>query len=211
MERYVDLTHTIEEGLPAHPYDEKMKLQQSRFLHKDGFNDARLETGMHTGTHIDVPSHLTTHDGMISDYGPGRFIGRGCLLDVRGLSVIGMKDDFRDLVKEDDIVLLYTGHAKHFGEASYFTGHPVMAKELAEFLAERKVKMVGMDLPSPDASPFDIHKFLLKKDILIIENLTNLEALTHVQSFEVMALPLRIKAQGSPARVVARITSSDME
>ena len=37
-----------------------------------------------------------------------------------------------------------------------------------------------------------------------MENLTNLEQLQHLQSFEVMAFPVKIAAEGCPVRVVAR-------
>ncbi|GEM_PF-6446833 len=53
MAKYIDLSYTIENGLSTHPYDEELKLYQNRFLVKDKYNDTKLETGMHVGTHID--------------------------------------------------------------------------------------------------------------------------------------------------------------
>jgi len=46
---------------------------------------------------------------------------------------------------------------------------------------------------------------LLEKDILIIENMKNLGSLLNVDEFEIIALPLKIKAEASPVRVAARI------
>jgi kynurenine formamidase len=77
--------------------------------------------------------------------------------------------------------------------------------ELAQFFVEKKVKMVCLDTPSPDRSPHDVHRLLLKNSVLIAENLTNLEQLLTVQHFEIVALPLRIHADSSPARIFARI------
>lgn len=65
--------------------------------------------------------------------------------------------------------------------------------------------MVGTDTPSPDKSPYLIHKILLKGDVLIIENLTNLESLLSHSEFEVIALPIRFEAEASPIRVVAKV------
>ncbi|MFW6281647.1 MAG: hypothetical protein ACOC1O_02480 [bacterium] len=62
-----------------------------------------------------------------------------------------------------------------------------------------------MDLPSPDKYPFEIHKILFDNNILLIENLTNLSCLLSVSDFEIIAFPLKIKAEASIARVVARI------
>jgi kynurenine formamidase len=41
--------------------------------------------------------------------------------------------------------------------------------------------------------------------VYIAENLTNLEKLIPLQQFEITALPLRIHADSSPARIVAKI------
>lgn len=70
---------------------------------------------------------------------------------------------------------------------------------------KNKVKMIGLDTPSPDKDPFDVHKYLFEHGVLIIENLTRLDQLLDYKSFEVIALPLNIKADSSIARVVARV------
>jgi kynurenine formamidase len=67
--------------------------------------------------------------------------------------------------------------------------------------------MVGMDMPSPDKYPFEIHKLLFDNGIYIIENLMNLDKLLGIKKFEVIALPLKIKADSSIARVVAKVIS----
>ena len=64
--------------------------------------------------------------------------------------------------------------------------------------------MVGMDSASPDYPDFPIHKILLRNDILIIENLTNLHLLAG-QQFKIYALPLNLEIDGSPARVIAEL------
>lgn len=65
---------------------------------------------MHVGTHIDAPSHLLNKDRFICDYPVEKFIGNGCLLDVRNEEIIKLKDEYLDKVQEGDIVLLYTGY-----------------------------------------------------------------------------------------------------
>ncbi len=66
--------------------------------------------------------------------------------------------------------------------------------------------MVGFDSPSPDRTPFVIHKLLLGQEILILENLCNLEKLLGVTGFEVVALPAKFRSDSAPVRVVARVT-----
>ncbi len=209
MNDYIDLSHTIEAGISSYPGDDELKLYQNRFLDKDKYNDTKLETGMHVGTHIDVASHIMESNVVVSDYLANKFFGKGCLLDVRNQDTIGMKEEYMDIVEEDGIVLLYTGFENRFGSVEYYKDHPVVEEELADFFIKKKIKMIGMDLPSPDHYPFNIHKKLLGKDILIIENLRNLGRLVNIKKFEVIALPLKIKAEASLARVVARVLLKD--
>jgi kynurenine formamidase len=205
MSGYIDLSYTISQDIAVHPYDEKLKLRRHKFLSQDEFNDSKLETGMHVGTHIDAPSHLLESPVLICDYPIEKFIGNGCLLDVRNQEMITMKEVYKDCVKENDIVILYTGWDKRITEDIYFTNHPTISEDFAQFLIDRKIKIIGMDLPSPDQFPFPIHKMFLSEDILIIENLTNLESLLDLEEFEIIAIPLKIKAEASPVRVVANI------
>ncbi|MDI9419731.1 MAG: cyclase family protein [Bacillota bacterium] len=205
MYKYIDLSHTIEDGMPVYPGDGGVKLYQDRFLDKDGSNNSRLETGMHAGTHLDLPSHFLDSNVSVDQLAVERFAGTGCLLDVRNEQVIDMKPEYETNVQENDIVLLFTGFGRHLKCDSYFTDHPVVDQRLAEFFAAKKIKMVGMDLPSPDREPFEIHRILLQADILIMENLTSLNLLLGVRNFEVIAFPLKVKAEAALLRAVARV------
>ena len=202
MSELIDLSHDILDDMPIHPYDDPVKLYQDKTLEKDKYNNFRLEIGMHCGTHIDTPMHLTNRETFINEIPLDTFIGKGCLLDVRNENIIGYKEKYENMVSEGDIVLLYTDHSNKYGSKEYFINHPIMDEKLAEFFIEKKIKMLGMDLPSPDEYPFKIHKMLLDKNILIIENMTNLSQLLPVKNFEIMAFPLKIRAEASMVRVV---------
>jgi len=200
----IDLSHDIITDMPVHPYDDPVKLYQDKFLDRDGYNNFKLEIGMHAGTHIDSPMHMTNIDSFINEISLEMFIGKGCLLDVRDESVIKYKEEYSSIVNENDIVILFTGYYEKYGTEEYYKEYPVVDKELADFFIDKRIKMLGMDLPSPDRYPFEIHKVLFNNDILIIENLTNLLQLLSIDNFEIIAFPLKIKAEASMARVVAR-------
>lgn len=203
MYNLVDLTQTITDGLPVYPGDEETKLYQTKFVERDKYNNHKLEISVHAGTHIDSPMHFLNTKKYISQLPLDTFIGEGILLDVRGEEEIDIKEKYYSLVKENSIVLLYTGKDKDFGNKKYFK-HPALTLRFAEFLVEKKVKIVGMDMISPDEYPFEIHTKLFENNMLIIENLTNLDQLHKFNRFEVMAFPLKIKADSSILRVVAR-------
>lgn len=206
MYKLIDLTHTIVNGLPVYPGDGETVLKQTRFLEKDMFNNHRLEISVHAGTHIDSPMHFLDTKKYISQLPLEAFIGEGCLLDVRGQKKIELKEEYPSLIKENSIVLLYSGIDKMFGQEEYYYNHPELTIEFAEFLVEKKIKIVGMDFISPDKYPFNIHTKLFKNNVLIIENLTNLGELQKLESFEVMAFPLKIDADSSILRVIAKET-----
>lgn len=174
---------------------------------RDKHTNHRLTINMHAGTHIDGPMHLSASTTYLNELPAETFVGEGCLLDVRGEAVIGCRDEYEDRIQEGQIVLLYTGHGERFAEADYFSAHPVVGEELAELFVRKRVKMVGMDLPSPDRPPFAVHRLLFRHGILLLENLANLDRLADAkaEAFEVIALPLKIRADSSPARVLARV------
>lgn len=207
MKTFIDLTHNIAHALPVYPGDEETKLYQVKNIKEHEFNNHRLEVSMHAGTHIDGPMHLKPSKKFISQISLDTFIGNGCLLDVRGKQIIKPKEEYEERIKENSIVLLFTGWDRRFGTSEYFSHSPVVSLEFAHFLVKKNIKMLGIDTASPDKYPFEVHKLLFSNNILIIENLTNLDKLLEADNFEVIALPLKIMADSSIARVIARTCS----
>ena len=205
MDRLIDLTQTIEEDMPNYPGDIRTNLFQNKYLSVNEHNNYRLDISMHTGTHIDSPMHLLETSEYISEASLDCFIAKGCVLDVRNQPIIKMKMEYEKLVRENSIVLLYTAFDKLYGLPKYYEDHPVLDIGFAEFLLKKNIKMIGLDMPSPDQHPFAIHKLFLKNKIYIIENLTNLDKMLENKNFEIIAFPLKIKADSSMARVVARV------
>ena len=198
----IDISHVLDENTPVFPGDYKTSLSVYKTIDEDFYNSYLLQSCLHTGTHIDAPMHLISDDNSMVDFALERFHGQGVLLDVRGERPIGMKSVCMEMIREQDIVLLLTGCDKQWGKDAYFNEHPALSDELGRFLISRNIKMLGMDMPSPDHSPYTLHKELLEAGIFILENLTNLQSLIGVVSFDVMALPLKINAEASFVRAV---------
>lgn len=205
MNKVIDLSRVIENAMPVYPNDKATTLSLSASVEKDGYNSFNLDTGMHAGTHLDAPLHLIAGKKFISEYPVENFMGRGKVIDVRNRTQISYLQYYNQIIHEGDIVLFYTGWAKTYGSSEYYTKHPTITQDLADFLVRRKVKLVGIDSPSPDFEPFLIHKILLSNNIFIIENLCNLDKLLPYSDFEIVALPLKINAEASLVRVVALI------
>ena len=86
-----------------------------------------------------------------------------------------------------------------------FLEEPYLTSDLAEFLVERKTRMVGFDSSSPDRYPYDIHRILFRGGCFIAENLTGLENLSNSKELEIFAIPLKIHADSSIARIFAAV------
>ena len=203
--KLIDISHGLSESTPVYRDDPPVRLEKTRSVEKDDYTLFRLDSGLHAGTHLDAPSHLLRDGKMICDFPLNRFAGRGKLLDVRGYECIEMRPEYSTQISEGDIVLLFTGFDEKFGSPDYFTRHPVVSLELAEFFVLRHISVLGFDMPSPDRSPYDIHKTLLEGNVLMLENLTNLHELLSADSFEVMAFPLKISTEASLVRAVCRL------
>lgn len=202
--KYIDLSHKIYGTMPVYPGDNEVSLVQERFLDKDYYNGYTLKTGLHVGTHIDCPRHLLNSDKTMVDYSLENFVGDGILLAAGGEKEIGYKPEYEDKIKKGDIVLIYTGTDKFYGSKEYYENHPIITMELAKFFVDKEIKLVGIDMPSPDYPPFEVHKLLLSNNIFIMENLTNLKDLLEVGSFEIFAQPLKLEAEASLVRAFAR-------
>ena len=202
---YIDLTHTFNNQMPVFPGDVTPVLEPTSDVNKDGILDHQITTGMHVGTHMDAPAHIMPGGKYLSDYPPEKFFGRGVLIDVRGKSMadIGILGNLD--IRRGDIVLVCFGWSTEFEQEEYYKNYPEISEGLAKKLCELGISIVGMDSPSPDRAPYSVHKILFKRDILIIENLTNLDQLIGKKDFEVIALPAKLQTEAASCRVVAKI------
>lgn len=202
--KIIDLTHTFTDSMPVFPGDSFPKLKEKI----DSENDIvhfDIETSMHVGTHMDGPLHMVPNGRKLSEINPERFIANGHLIDARGKSEIGVELLENKEILKGDCVLICTGFDKKFREMSFYTDYPDFTEEFARKLVDLGIKFVGFDSPSPDKAPYNIHRILLKEEILIIEGMNNLEQLLSVEKFEVIALPTKFEAEAAPVRVIARI------
>ena len=200
----IDLTQPVIENMPVYPGDPSPKLEQLTSIQEDGFTDHRIEMAMHVGTHIDAPFHMIEGGKKITDFSIETFIGTGKLLDARGKKEIDGSVFEGVSVLPGDIVLVYTGWSNNFGKDNYFTDYPILTEDFARAAIAFGTKIVGIDTPSPDREPYAVHKLLLEKEILIIENLTNLDQLVGLEDFDLFALPAPWPTDAAPIRVAAQ-------
>lgn len=205
MRRFVDLTHPINTGMPVYPGDEPVHLQQTRTVAADGYANMQLTMGMHAGTHIDAPRHMLETGPHVAELDLSALCGRAWICYHYGEPVISLDKYERYVIRPGDKVLFYTGWDRYYGQPEYYQGHPVLSKAAVKALIARRVTLVGIDAPSPDYPPFPVHKAFFAAGIVLLENLTNLGCLAGPEPVKLTVLPLKIAADGAPARVVAQL------
>lgn len=199
---FVDLSVSINEQTPVYPGDPAIIIERVATLAKDDYCGHHISIGTHAGTHIDAPMHMLEGGKSLDQMPLEQFIGNGRLVEATGNNFDAVK---KMNLKAGDIVLFHTGMSDKYHDPIYFEDYPAMSQEVAEYLVESKVKMVGVDTCSIDNTDgFPIHRILLGGDVLIIENLTNLDRLAG-KKFKLFALPLNLQIDASPARVIAEL------
>jgi kynurenine formamidase len=208
----IDLTHAISSTMPVFPGTEPPRLTDAYSIERNGFAEKMLQFVSHTGTHIDAPGHILAGAARLDALAVDRFLGPGLVLDasaIRNRPVeISDIQPYQPQLRRTEFALLHTGWAQHWGAAEYFGRYPVLSPAAAQWLAAFGLKGFGVDAISADAidsTALPVHRALLAKNMLIIENLAGLGPLRG-KEFTFSCLPLKIvDADGSPVRAVAII------
>ena len=166
-------------------------------------NVGSMHMSVHTATHCDAPFHFDDAGATADHLPPNVFVGPAWVVDVRGVS--RWRDRLEGLDLTNTPRVLY--HTGGWPDTSRFPDSiPVMEAELPEWLADRGVRLIGVDLPSVDplqSTTLDIHHALGRRGIVIVEGLWLAEV--PAGRYELMALPLKlVGADGSPVRAVLR-------
>ena len=101
-------------------------------------------------------------------------------------------------------VVCRTGWDRMFNRPEFFTDFPSFTVEAAQWIAARRIGLLGMDMPTPSTEWKEVHWALLGKgtEIVIVEGLANLDRVP--ERFTLAAFPLNITGRdGSPVRAVA--------
>lgn len=149
-----------------------------------------VETETHIGTHVEMPAHYMKEGKSASQMPIELFMGEAIVL---GFDFLKPKDgkaqpikpEHLTKVKEGDIVLMWSSYKG--------VEAPYISPEAAEWLAQKRIKMLGVQNIGVEAS-YELmatHKNMLKNDIPLIEGLVNLDAIKKERVFYI-GLPLRV-------------------
>jgi arylformamidase len=204
--RLHDISRPIRRGIPVWPGDTDFDFRfVARIRDGAAVNVGRVEMSVHTGAHVDAPLHFDDAGLDAASVPIERYVGPCVVADVRpsarGIRPADLPAALDAEARATRRVLLrsYARRPDGFDE-----GMAHATPELADWLAERGVCLLGIDTDSMDAfesKELPAHRRLNQHDIAILEGID----LGRIEPgrYELVALPLRIEgADGSPVRAV---------
>lgn len=204
---WIDVSVPIHSGMPTWPDDPRVWVQRtSRLEDEDPANVSVLSLTTHTGTHVDPPLHFLEDGASIDEMEPSIGLGEAYVVEVDDLDTI--KPEHLETVPDDaERVLFKTDNSMRCWTVDGFVDDYVyLSTEAAEAIAERGIRLVGIDYLSVggiDANIEPVHRILLGNDVWILEglDLREVDAGRH----ELACLPLKIQdGDGAPARAMLR-------
>jgi kynurenine formamidase len=207
MNRIIDLTLTLEPGMRG------VEIHQAKTLEVEGWNAKRLELYSHCGTHMDAPRHFVADGSTIDAVDLSVCIGPARVVDLtriepREFITVEHLGAVADAVGKGDRLLLRTDWHKRYGTPEYRDALPRIHVELARWLVEQGVALLGVEPMSvADVNNREeltsVHRVLLGGGVVIVEGLAYLDQIES-ETIELMVLPLKVlDGDGAPARAVA--------
>lgn len=212
---WLDLSHPLHAGMPNASIFPPPRFDRIRSMPADPMNVTEMQMVVHCGTHVDAPCHFFEDGPDFASIPLERLMGPGVVLDIPGEECLRIDAEMLERhgrqVRRGDIVALHTGWAAHAGTPLY-NRHPWLTENAAQWLVERRIKLLACDTPSADLpiperqAGFDwpAHHVLLSHGVLISEHLTGHAALAGKRAEFIFNALAILGSDGAPARVLAR-------
>lgn len=212
VKNVIDLTNEVKTFMPVWPTAPLPEIKPVGIVSRDSYNVETISALSHSGTHIDAPYHFDEHGTTVDKIDMKTLVGEGFCIKVKSdekheVSLSEIKGKWKPEF-DGKILLINTGWSKKRAFTKEFLYEfPGLSMEAAEFVHEHKIKLVGIDTLGLDPyvhEGFDVHHYLLKRGMVFIEDLANLDALEEGKKYLISALPLKLfEGSGAMARVVA--------
>lgn len=212
---WFDLSHKVGPDVPRASVFPQPSFRRLRSLPDDPLNVTEIQMVVHIGSHVDAPRHFFNDGPAFHEIPLDRLTGTGVVIHIekRAGELIEVSDLDRCPIQimPGDIVALETGWGK-FAQTPAYHDHPYLSPAAAQWLVDRKVKLLACDLPTPDMPlcrrpanyAWPAHHVLLGNGVLVAENLTGLAEFAGERvEFVFSALNIE-ESDGAPARIMAR-------
>ncbi len=204
--KIIDISWPISKATTGYKDRYVVAIDEVKNFNRDGVRETTIHLSSHSGTHVDAPSHFLKEGTTIDELHLDRVIGDCIVLDMTTCAERITRDCLLahdSEIVEGGIVLFRTTNSD-LSPTDKFSPHFVYLEASgARYLAEKKVKAVGIDYLGIEHSQpgHPTHEALLQGDVVVIEGLR----LGHVQAgkYFFVCLPLNmIGLEAAPARAI---------
>lgn len=209
MSALIDISVAISPDLPIWPGSPDISLTRRLDLEKgDIANDTTIQFSVHTGTHVDAPSHFVPGGYSVEQMPLDVLVGEAIVVDLSDVDVVTPEVlDGLNLPDGVERLLIRTRNSQLWEQQvkEFQTDFVALTAEAAQWVVDKGIRLIGVDYLSVQRfydSP-DTHLNLLNADVIIIEGL-NLATVTP-GCYELICLPIKLKGvEGAPARALLR-------
>ena len=210
--RIYDVSVPLSAATPTYPGDPGIEITSYLALDRgDSANVSQIKFGLHSGTHVDAPSHFIRGGARVESLPLDVLLGAVEVIEAPAeLDVIDRRFVEANCTSGSARILFKTRNSAFWGnpEAGFRDDFVYIEPDAARWLVQTGVKLVGIDYLSVErfkSADFETHLALLSHGVVILEGL-DLSAVT-AGTYELICLPLKVAegtGDGAPARVVLR-------
>ena len=198
-----DITLEIFPGMVVYPNNPSPEISFLRKVPQASSTLSKITLGSHTGTHVDSLLHVKENASGLEKLPLEGMAGECRVLDLTHCKQVTRSELEKHECKKREIILLKTDNANHSYE-KFREDFAHITVDGAQYLAERKVRTVGVDYVSIQkfhSGNQVVHSTLMEAGVTIFEGL-DLRKIRPGKYFFV-GLPLKISGiDGAPARAV---------
>ena len=211
--KIIDLTHSIANDMTVYIGGPQPQNKVIKTVSEDGYKETEIHILSHNGTHMDSPNHVFEDGVSLDKIDVINFVGTAALVDCSSLEegdiiTYDFIEKNKEAIDNSKFIIFRTDWSKYWNTDKYLGKYPVISDEVVDFIMNSNKKGIGFDtisVDSIDASVLSKHHKILKNNILIFENLTNLN-LIQSDTFLFCALPLKFEnSDGAPVRAIAML------
>jgi arylformamidase len=170
--KVLDLSQDFSMHTPAFASYTGPSIKWVKRLAFDKAGGQEITTTLHVSTHLDAPAHFLSGGKFIGDLPLEWLVGTACVVDLERMG-LGDYDlygpehferwekDTGLRIERDEILIIHTGYHRHYpenwangrsevDETKYFIRHPGPTRAFAEWVLERGIRWLAVDVGSAD-------------------------------------------------------------
>lgn len=202
---YIDITPTVSREIAVFPGDTEFSREVVMDFPDHHLGLSTIKTTVHLGAHTDAPNHYHADGVGIDKRDLNLYLGKCQIIEVNIPSGKRIRaSDFQDEIKAPRVIF----KTNSFPDPNNWNGDfNSLSPELISDLANKGVRLVGIDTPSVDPANEKVlssHLEIYKNDMAILEGVVLNEVKPGV--YKLICLPLKLKdCDASPVRAILEI------